>query len=955
MDKKMKKAKKEIEVVLEAPDRVITQSPVLQIVGARTHNLKNISVNIPHFKLVVVTGVSGSGKSSLTIDTLFAEGQRRYAESLSAYARQFMQRMNKPDVDYIKGLCPAIAIEQKVTTRTPRSTVGSMTEMYDYLRLLFARMGRTLSPISGRQVKKDDVGDVIKAIKDATEGDKILLLVPFKQHERRNTSEELNILLQKGFTRIYAGKETLRIEDLLEDAGALKQLEASLKKKTKAYVLIDRLVMRAFEEDDIHRISDSIDTAFYEGEGECYLEANGEKVLHFSNKFELDGIQFEEPVPNLFSFNNPFGACPTCEGFGQVLGIDADLVIPDTRLSIYEGAIAPWRGEKLSTWNKILIRTAPQFKFPIHKPIHELNKDQVKLLWTGNEYFEGLNAFFKEVEQNLYKIQYRVLLSRYRGKTECHDCDGYRLRKDALYVKIDGRHIGELCEMPIKDLQIWFNELKLDVHEQQIGKRLLIELHTRMQTMLDVGLGYLTLNRLANSLSGGESQRIQLTRSLGSNLTNSLYILDEPSIGLHSRDTERLIKVLKNLRDLGNTVVVVEHDEMMMREADFIIDMGPLASHRGGEVVAIGDYDDIMKAKDSLTSKYLSGAMTIERLPVPRMGKKQVTVKGARQNNLKDIDVKFPLECLVVVSGVSGSGKTTLVKQILYPALRKLKGEFTDKVGKHATIEGNMDDITSIELVDQNPIGKSSRSNPVTYIKAWDAIRDLYADQPLSKIRGYQPRHYSFNVDGGRCDTCKGEGEQVVEMQFLADVHLTCESCKGKRFKDEVLEVQIDGKNIYDLLEMAVDDAIAFFSSSSGGGKVGLAVAKALQPLSDVGLGYVKLGQSSDTLSGGEAQRVKLASFLGKGKNAGHVLFIFDEPTTGLHFHDIQKLLNSFNALIAQGHSIIVIEHNSDVIRHADWVIDLGPEAGDGGGKLVYAGPPDGLKKCKGSWTGKFM
>jgi excinuclease ABC subunit A len=924
------------------------------IKGARTHNLKNIDVTFPHGKLIVVTGVSGSGKSSLTIDTLFAEGQRRYAESLSAYARQFMQRMNKPDVDYIKGLCPAIAIEQKVTTRTPRSTVGSMTEMYDYLRLLFARIGRTISPVSGRQVKKDDVGDVINAITASAIGDKLHLLVPFRQHEKRNTAEELNILLQKGFTRLYADKDTLRIEDLLEDATMLKKLEAGFKKKAKAYVLIDRLVVREFEEDDIHRISDSVDTAFYEGEGECFLEVNGEKLLHFSNKFELDGMQFEEPVPNLFSFNNPFGACPTCEGFGQVLGVDADMVMPDTRLSVYEGAIAPWRGEKMSEWNKILVRTAPKFQFPIHKPIHELTKEQYKLLWTGNEYFEGLNAFFKEVEQNLYKVQYRVLLSRYRGKTLCPDCDGYRLRKDALYVKIADKHIGELCELPIKDLQVWFNNLQLTESEQNIGKRLLIELHTRMQTMLDVGLGYLTLNRLAMTLSGGESQRIQLTRSLGSNLTNSLYILDEPSIGLHSRDTERLISVLKNLRDLGNTVVVVEHDEMMMREADYIIDMGPLASHKGGEVVASGNYADIMKAKDSLTSKYLSGKMQVERTPLPRIGKKHITITGARQNNLKDIDVRFPLECLTVVSGVSGSGKTTLVKQILYPALLKLKGEFADKVGKHKKIEGNVDDLSLIEMVDQNPIGKSSRSNPVTYIKAWDAVRDLYADLPLSKIRGYQPRHYSFNVDGGRCDTCKGEGEQVVEMQFLADVHLTCESCKGKRFKDEVLEVKFNEKNIYDILELSVDEAIEFFNADVKQ-KLAVAISKAIQPLSDVGLGYVKLGQSSDTLSGGEAQRVKLASFLGKGKSTGHVLFIFDEPTTGLHFHDIQKLLNSFNALIAQGHSIIVIEHNTDVIRHADWVIDLGPEAGDGGGQLVYDGPPEGLKDCKESWTGRFM
>lgn len=924
------------------------------IKGARTHNLKNIDVTIPHGKFVVVTGVSGSGKSSLSIDTLFAEGQRRYAESLSAYARQFMQRMNKPDVDYIKGLCPAIAIEQKVTTRTPRSTVGSMTEMYDYLRLLFARIGRTISPVSGRQVKKDDVGDVVNAIIQAEHGSKILLLVPFKLHHRRSSLEELNILVQKGFSRLYLQGNAIRIEDLTEDTARLNAFEKQAKETKAAYILIDRYVIRKFEEDDIHRISDSVDTAFYEGEGECFLEVNGEKIIHFSNRFELDGLKFEEPVPNLFSFNNPFGACPTCEGFGQVLGIDADLVIPDTRLSVYEGAIAPWRGEKLSQWNKALIRTAPKFGFPIHKPIHELTKEQYKLLWAGNEYFEGLNAFFREVEQNLYKVQYRVLLSRYRGKTPCPDCDGYRLRKDALYVKIGGKHIGELCELPINDLKQWFSKLELDTYEERIGKRLLIELNTRMQTMVDVGLGYLTLNRLAMSLSGGESQRIQLTRSLGSNLTNSLYILDEPSIGLHSRDTERLISVLKNLRDLGNTVVVVEHDELMMREADYIIDMGPLASHKGGEVVVSGTFDSIMKAQNSLTAKYLSGKLSIERSPLHRLGKKHITIKGARQNNLKDIDVKFPLECLTVVSGVSGSGKTTLVKQILYPALRKLKGEFGDKVGKHKNIEGNVDDLTQIELVDQNPIGKSSRSNPVTYIKAWDAIRDLYAAQPLSNIRGYQPKHYSFNVDGGRCDTCKGEGDLVVEMQFLADVHLTCESCKGRRFKDDVLEVTYRGKNIYDILEMGVEEAIEFFGADTKH-RQAQAISNALQSLSDVGLGYVKLGQSSDTLSGGEAQRVKLASFLGKGRSAGHILFIFDEPTTGLHFHDIQKLLNSFNALIAQGHSILVIEHNTDVIRHADWVIDLGPEAGDGGGQLVYAGPPGGLKNCKNSWTGKFM
>lgn len=950
----MEKTKKAVRSRPTEVATTTTQVPEIFIKGARTHNLKNVDVAIPHGALVVVTGVSGSGKSSLTIDTLFAEGQRRYAESLSAYARQFMQRMNKPDVDYIKGLCPAIAIEQKVTTRTPRSTVGSMTEMYDYLRLLYARIGRTLSPVSGRQVKKDDVADVVKAIQTAPEGSKVLLMVPFATHQRRSTPEELNILVQKGFARLYSHGETLRIDDLTEDAKALKAFEKQVKGGQTAYVMIDRFVVRAFEEDDLHRIADSVDTAFYEGEGACYLEIDGSQMLHFSNKFELDGMVFEEPVPNLFSFNNPFGACPTCEGFGQVLGIDRDLVIPDTRLSVYEGAIAPWRGEKLGEWNRTLVRHAAKFGFPVHKPVYQLTKEEYNLLWTGNQYFDGINAFFQEVEQNLYKVQYRVLLSRYRGRTTCPTCHGYRLRPEALYVKIGDKHIGQLCEMPIKDLQQWFFALALTEHEEAIAKRLLIELHTRLQTMLDVGLGYLTLDRLANSLSGGESQRIQLTRSLGSNLTNSLYILDEPSIGLHSRDTERLIKVLKNLRDLGNTVVVVEHDEMMMREADYIIDMGPLASHKGGEVVAMGHYTQLLQEPKSLTAKYLSGALSIERAAQTKLGKRHLTIKGARQNNLKNIDVRIPLQCLAVVSGVSGSGKTTLIKQVLYPALKKLKGEYADKVGQHTAIEGNVDDLTAIELVDQNPIGKSSRSNPVTYIKAYDGIRDLMADQPLSKIRGFQPRHFSFNVDGGRCDACKGEGVQVVEMQFLADVHLTCEVCKGRRFKDEVLEVTYREKNIYDILEMGVEDAIAFFAAD-GKNKQAMAVANALMPLADVGLGYVKLGQSSDTLSGGEAQRVKLASFLGKGKAAGEILFIFDEPTTGLHFHDIQKLLHAFDALLKQGHSIIVIEHNTDVIKHADWVIDLGPEAGDGGGQLVYAGTPAGLAACKASHTGKFM
>ena len=924
-----------------------TPQDAIFIKGARVHNLKNIDVSIPRGKLVVVTGVSGSGKSSLTIDTLFAEGQRRYAESLSAYARQFMARMNKPDVDYIKGLCPAIAIEQKVITRTPRSTVGSMTEIYDYLRLLFARAGKTYSPVSGREVKKDDVNDVVSAIAALPAGDRILLLTKFRQHANRDMREELNILLQKGFARIYAGTETLRIEELLElDDKELKKKMGA--KGLSIYILVDRLVAKAFDEDDLHRIADSVGTAFYEGEGEMELEINGGKRLHFSNRFELDGIQFEEPVPNLFSFNNPFGACPTCEGFSQVLGIDEDLVIPDKRLSVYEGAVAPWKGEKLVWWKDQFIKGAKKFDFPIHKPIIDLTKQQHKALWEGNEHVQGINDFFAEVERNLYKVQYRVLLSRYRGRTLCPDCHGYRLRKEALYIHIGGKNIGELCEMPVRDLAAWFDELKLEPHQQAIAKRILLEIHHRLKTLLDVGLGYLTLARLANSLSGGESQRIQLTRSLGSNLTNSLYILDEPSIGLHSRDTERLIRVLKELRDLNNTVVVVEHDEMMMREADYIIDMGTLASHLGGEVVAAGNYEELIANEDSLTGKYLKGELAIVPPKSVRKWNRSITVEGARQHNLKDITVEFPLGVLCVVSGVSGSGKTTLVKQILYPGLLKIKGEPTEKVGMHKAIKGDIDYISQIELVDQNPIGKSSRSNPVTYIKAYDEIRDLYSRQPLSKMRGFQPKHFSFNVDGGRCDTCKGEGEQVVEMQFLADVHLTCEVCGGKRFKDEVLEVTYKEKNIYQVLEMSVDESLAFFADEKD-------ILQKIQPLSDVGLGYVKLGQSSDTLSGGEAQRVKLASFLGKGRAQGHILFIFDEPTTGLHFHDIRKLLASFTALIEQGHSILVIEHNTDVIRSSDWVIDLGPEAGDEGGNLVYAGVPEGLKKVKQSYTGKFI
>jgi len=940
----------------------------ISIKGARTHNLKNVTVEFPRNKLIVVTGVSGSGKSSLTIDTLFAEGQRRYAESLSSYARQFMARMNKPDVDFIKGLCPAIAIEQKVITRTPRSTVGSMTEIYDYLRLLFARAGHTISPVSGREVKKDDVKDVIEAIKNLGEGSRILMLAVFKQHANRQVREELNILLQKGFSRMYTSPrpspggegvrkapsppgEVIRIEDLLEmnDEHLEQKIgsPSSVNKHLSTYILVDRIVTKDFDEDDIHRLSDSIGTAFYEGEGEMYLQ-EGERFLHFSNKFELDEIQFEEPGPNLFSFNNPFGACPVCEGFGMVLGIDPDLVIPDKRLSVYEGAVAPWKGEKMGLWRESFIRAAGRFDFPVHTPIADLTKEQYSTLWKGNNYVNGIDDFFKEVEQNLYKVQYRVMLSRYRGRTSCTACEGYRLRKEALYVKVAGMHIGQLCEMPVKDLYDWFSKAQLSDYDKQVAKRILLEVNNRIKTLLDVGLGYLTLNRLANSLSGGESQRIQLTRSLGSNLTNSLYILDEPSIGLHSRDTERLISVLKELRDLGNTVVVVEHDEMMMREADHIIDMGPFASHLGGEVVAEGNYAQIVANPESLTGKYLTGQLAIEPPAHVRRSTRSITVEGARHNNLQNITVKFPLDVFCVVSGVSGSGKTTLIKQILAPGLKKLKGEFAEKVGFHKAITGDVEHISQVEMIDQNPIGKSSRSNPVTYIKAYDEIRDVFARQPMAKMRGFQPKHYSFNVDGGRCDACKGEGEQVVEMQFLADVHLLCDVCNGKRFKEEVLEVTYKMKNIFDVLNMSVDESLDFFKDEKN-------ICKAIQPLQDVGLGYIKLGQSSDTLSGGEAQRVKLASFLGKGKGIGHVLFIFDEPTTGLHFHDIKKLLTSFNALIDQGHSILVIEHNTDVIRSADWVIDLGPEAGDKGGNLVYSGVPSDLKNVAESYTGKFI
>jgi excinuclease ABC subunit A len=908
------------------------------IKGARVHNLKNVTVTIPYNKLIVVTGVSGSGKSSLTMDTLFAEGQRRYVESLSSYARQFMKSMQKPDVDMIEGLCPAIAIEQKVTSRTPRSTVGSMTEIIDYLRLLYAKIGRTFSPISGQEVTKQEVSDVTKYITTLKAGSKILILIPMQLSAEKNVGYYLTDLLQKGFTRLYniEEKSYLQIEECIE--------QSTLLDFSKIYILIDRLVSKQFEQDEIHRISDSIQTAFDETNGDVYLEIDGKKMIHFCNRFELDGIRFEEPTPNFFSSNNPYGACPECEGFGMVLGIDPSLVIPNKNLSIYEGAVACWSGEKMSEWKTQFIHET-KGSFPIHRPIKDLSNEEINLLWKSPH---GIDAFFNMVQENLYKIQYRVMQARYRGKTKCTSCEGSRIRKDALYVKINETHIGQLLDMPIDQLSLWLKNIQLNTHDTTIGKRILTELNVRIETLLNVGLHYLTLNRTANTLSGGESQRIQLTRVIGSNLTDSLYILDEPSIGLHSRDTDRLIKVLKSLRDLGNTVIVVEHDDQVMRESDYIIDVGPFASHLGGEIVATGTYKEILKNKKSLTGQYLSGKMVVGIQKPNRTVQNKLILSNCRQHNLKDITVQFPLNMLCVITGVSGSGKTSLVKHILYPALKNAKGDFSIKPGEFGELTGDLQAIQQVEMVDQNPIGKSSRSNPVTYIKAYDEIRALYANCKLSKIRGYTAGHYSFNVDGGRCDECKGEGETVVEMQFLADVHLTCESCKGKRFKAEVLEVTYKQKNIYDILELSVDEAVDFFADDKK-------IKDKLQLLADVGLGYIKLGQSSDTLSGGEAQRVKLASFLDKSFNNKKILFIFDEPTTGLHFHDIQKLLTSFQALIESGHSIIVIEHNPDVIRNADWVIDLGLEGGIEGGYLLFEGKPEALKKEKKGYTGKYL
>ncbi len=904
---------------------------------AAIHNLKDVDVAIPRNKLVVITGLSGSGKSSLAFDTLYAEGQRRYVESLSSYARQFLGKLNKPKVEYIKGIAPAIAIEQKVNSTNPRSTVGTSTEIYDYLKLLFARIGKTYSPISGKEVKKNTVADVIEMVKKVDDETKFLLLAPITIDNGRKFEKVLKILEQQGYSRIKINNEVVRINDFNHKA------------EKDFYLVVDRIVKRD-DEDFYNRLGDAVETAFFEGKGVCILEnISDNSQVQFSNKFELDGLTFFEPNTHFFSFNNPYGACPTCEGYGNVIGIDEDLVISNTSLSIFDDAIVPWRTDSFKDYKEALIDNAYKFDFPIHKPYYELNEEQKQLLWQGNKYFNGLNSFFKYLEEKSYKIQYRVMLSRYRGKTRCTTCFGKRLRKEAEYVKINNTTITYLVNLPINEVLDFFKKLKLNKHDEHIAKRLLKEIINRLQYLSDVGLNYLSLNRTSNTLSGGESQRINLATSLGSSLVGSMYILDEPSIGLHSRDTERLIKVLKDLRDLGNTVIVVEHDEDIMRAADHIIDIGPEAGTFGGELVANGTFDDILKT-DTLTAKYLSGRLSIE-VPIQRKKSKNfIEVIGAREHNLKNIDVKFPLNAFTVVTGVSGSGKTTLVKRILYPALQKQLYNYGEKPGQFTKLNGDYSSISNVEFVDQNPIGRSSRSNPVTYIKAYDDIRALFTIQKLSKIRAYKAKHFSFNVDGGRCDTCKGEGEVTIGMQFMADVHLLCETCNGKRFKKEVLEVTFEDKSISDVLALTIDEAIVFFTLYQQK-KI---VAK-LQPLQDVGLGYVQLGQASSTLSGGEAQRIKLASFLVKGITKDKVLFIFDEPTTGLHFHDIKKLLASFNALINKGHTIVVIEHNIDLIKCADYIIDLGKEGGKNGGEVLFQGTTPELVHSSSSYTAKYL
>jgi excinuclease ABC subunit A len=919
-------------------------SKFIEIHHARVHNLKNISLKIPLNKFIVVTGVSGSGKSSLAFDTLFAEGQRRYVESLSSYARQFLGRINKPEVDFIKGIPPAIAIEQKVNTRNPRSTVGTSTEIYDYLKLFYARIGKTFSPVTGEIVKRESVTDVLDYINTFSTGTRIIIAAPLIQKNGRTILQEAELLMQQGFTRLESNNKILQIDELIEK-GTDNFCNGTCN------IVIDRVSVN-YDEDAQSRMADSVQTAFFEGHGECVIKVfENDKIVNrsFSNLFEVDGIEFEEPSVHMFSFNNPVGACPTCEGYGKVIGIDEDLVIPNKSLSVYQDAVACWKGDKMSEWKNELIYSAEKFNFPIHKPFYELTDAQRFLVWTGNKHFNGLNQFFKYLEENSYKIQYRVMLSRYRGKTICPECKGSRLKKESGYVKIADKSLQELVLMPVSELKTFFAEIKLNDHDFEIAKRILIEITSRLNFLCDVGLGYLTLNRLSSTLSGGESQRINLATSLGSSLVGSLYILDEPSIGLHSRDSKRLIKVLRQLQKIGNTVLVVEHDEEIIRAADEIIDIGPYAGVHGGEVVFHGNHTELETKPESLTTKYLTG---IEKIEIPKQRRKWtnfIEVLGARENNLKNLTVKFPLNILTVVTGVSGSGKSSLVSKILTPALTKILGGYGEKTGHHDAILGDYKQITALEYIDQNPIGKSSRSNPVTYLKAYDEIRKLYSEQQSAKMQGLKPSHFSFNVDGGRCDECQGEGTIKVEMQFLADVFLVCESCNGKRFKEDILDVRYKEKNIDDILNLTVNQAIDLFSK--GKSSIEKKITKRLKPLQDVGLGYIKLGQSSSTLSGGESQRVKLASFLALEKDSP-TLFVFDEPTTGLHFHDIKKLLDSFNALISRGHSIIIIEHNMEIIKSADWIIDLGPEGGNKGGEIIFEGIPEDLINVEKSFTG---
>ena len=918
----------------------MSESDSILIKGARVNNLKNIDVEIPRNKLVVITGLSGSGKSSLAFDTLYAEGQRRYVESLSSYARQFLGRMSKPECDYIKGIPPAIAIEQKVNSRNPRSTVGTSTEIYEYLRLLYARVGHTFSPVSGREVKKHTPEDIVNCMLEHPDGTRYTVLAPIILREGRTLAQQLDTYQKEGFTRLEVNGTMTRIDEYAPQDG------------DTVFLLIDRMTA-SHEKDAMSRLTDSAETAMYEGDGACLLrfyQTDGSTSLYrFSTKFEADGITFEEPTDQMFSFNSPIGACPVCEGFGRVIGIDEHLVVPNRSLSVYDGAVVCWRGEKMGEWRDMVIRGAEKAGFPIFTPYYELTDEQRRMLWEGTRYFEGINAFFKMLQENQYKIQYRVMLARYRGKTICPACHGTRLKPEANYVRVGGKSISELVDLPITELKQFFDHLKLNAHDAQVAARILAEINSRIRFLLDVGLGYLTLNRLSNSLSGGESQRINLATSLGSSLVGSLYILDEPSIGLHSRDTDKLIRVLRQLQQLGNTVVVVEHDEEIIRAADYIIDIGPKAGRLGGEVVYQGDMKDLKAHTNSYTVRYLLGEETI---PVPaqrRPWNNYIEIKGARENNLKGVDVRFPLNVMTVVTGVSGSGKSTLVRDIFYRALKRELDECTERPGEFVSIGGDLRDLRNVEFIDQNPIGKSSRSNPVTYLKAYDDIRKLYADQPQSKQMGYTPGTFSFNSEGGRCEECKGEGTITVEMQFMADLVLECESCHGKRFKPDVLEIRFQGANIYDVLEMTVDQAIEFFTLHKQ-----KKIAKKLQPLQDVGLGYIKLGQSSSTLSGGENQRVKLAYYLSQEK-ADPTMFIFDEPTTGLHFHDIRKLLEAFDALLRRGHSITIIEHNMDVIKCADYVIDLGPEGGDQGGRIVATGTPEEVAACAASYTGQFL